>query len=359
MPRAADPPASAELDESSLNKAQKFVRILELLQSGGGLNAYDLMARFGLDDRSMRRYLSDLRDVGVPVETSGRGDDRRLWLDPSYRRTGLQLSLLELVSLRFGRSLFNFLEGTGFAQDMDDALDTLSTVSLKAGDDLIHDLDRKFVAVPEHRKDHTGDADVIDEILSALLYQNPAIAHYARPGAPTKHYELRPLTLATYRQSLYLFAEDVEAGKVKTFAIDRFRHFERRRGDHFTYPSAYDPGAMFRDAFGIIASADTARVALRFHRRASPYVNERIWHRSQQVEPLEDGGVRLIMQVSVSPELVSWILGFGPEVRVEGPPDLAERIRRLHQEAADGLDALSEPSAPLPSQVVSRPGLAR
>ena len=318
MPRSDSPLP----DESGLNKAQKFVRLLELLQAGGTLHAYDLMARFGLDDRSLRRYLADLRDVGVPVESSGRGDERKLWLDASYRRQGIQLSLLELVSLRFGRSLFTFLEGTGFAQDMDDALDTLSTVALKAGDDLVHDLDRKFVAVPEHRKDHTADADVIDEILSALLYQNPAVGHYAKPGSSTGRYALHPLTLATYRQSLYLFALDVEAGFVKTFAVDRFRHFERARGQHFVYPSDYDPAALVRDAFGIISGPETARVALRFHRRATPYVKERIWHLSQQVEALDDGGVRPLLQCAVSPELVTWILAFGAEVRVFDPRGL-------------------------------------
>ena len=60
------------------------------------------------------------------------------------------------------------------------------------------------------------------------------------------------------------------------------------------------------------------------------------------------------------PELISWILGFGPEVRVEGPPALTERIRRLHQEAADGWSSLNEPSGLLQGPSVGQqPGLAR
>ena len=338
---------ASALEDKNLNKSQKFVRIVEHLQGQGGITAYDLMSRFGLDDRTLRRYLSDLRDLGLPIQQQGRGEDRRLWLDASYRRQGIQLSLLELVSLRFGRSLFDFLQGTGFAQDMDDALETLSTLSVGVGAEHIHDLDRKFVAVPEHRKDHTRDADVIDDILTALLRQNPATGHYARPGGPTRRYTLHALTLATYRQSLYLFALDVDAGKVKTFAVDRFRHFERRRGEHFDYPKDHDPHRMFRDAFGIISTPAVEEVALRFHRRATPYVTERIWHHSQSVVPLQDGGVRLTMQVSIAPELIQWILGFGPEVRVEGPAELADRIRTLHEEAAAGWEDLSVPSTPL------------
>ena len=64
--------SSAYRDEVELNKSQKFVRILEALQEPGGSNVYDLMTRFGLDDRTMRRYISDLRDLGLPLESEGR-----------------------------------------------------------------------------------------------------------------------------------------------------------------------------------------------------------------------------------------------------------------------------------------------
>jgi predicted DNA-binding transcriptional regulator YafY len=329
-------------NDLGLNKSQKFVRILEALQAPGGASAQELMTRFALDDRTLRRYISDLKDINLPVRSAGRGDGRHLSLDPSYRRHGVQLSLLELVSLRFGRSLFDFLEGTDFADGMDDALDTLSEMAVLGGhEDLAQDLDRKFVAVPEHRKDHSADADHLDEILSALLYRNPAYAHYAKVSGPMRRYHLRPYTLATYRQGLYLIALDVNEKRIKTFAVDRFRNFERIRGDHFDYPADYRPDTLFKDAFGIIAGGPLVDVVLRFNRRVSPYIRERIWHATQRVENLEDGGVELRMRLSNGPELVQWIMGFGPDVRVDGPEELAVRVRRLHREAAEGWNAMT------------------
>ncbi len=333
-----------DVDESHLNKSQKFVRILEALQAPGGASAQQLMTRFAVDDRTLRRYLADLKGLDLPVRSDGRGTDRRLSLDPGYRRQGVQLNLLELVSLRFGRSLFDFLEGTGFAEDMDGALDTLSDLAVLGGrEDLARDLDRKFVAVPEHRKDHAEQADLLDEVLSALLYQNPAQAHYAKVAGPTKRYDLLPYTLAVYRHGLYLIARDVTDDRLKTFAIDRFRHFERRRGEHFDYPADYSPEALYRDSFGIISGGPPQAVVLRFNRRVSPYIRERIWHRTQHVEATRDGGVILRMRVSPGPELVQWIMGFGPDVRVDGPQTLADRVRRLHREAAEGWNDLSSP----------------
>ena len=244
--------------------------------------------------------------------------------------------LLELVSLHFGRTLFDFLKGTGFAEDMNDALERISAWS--GGNDaaqagLVENMDRKFMAVPEHAKDHTRDADKLDDILTALLRQNPVEALYARVGGPVRTYRLHPYTLAHWRQGLYLFALDVDQNRVKTYAVDRFKAFSRARGETFEYPDDYDPQAMVADCFGII-SGKLTDIRLRFTRQVAPYVRERIWHSSQQVEPQGDGSIELTMRVGMSPELEAWLLSFGPRMSVISPESVRDRIRRLHAEAS-------------------------
>ena len=59
------PPIGPMIDDTKLNKSQKFVRVLELLQRHEGVTASELMSRFQLDDRTLRRYLSDLRDIDL------------------------------------------------------------------------------------------------------------------------------------------------------------------------------------------------------------------------------------------------------------------------------------------------------
>ena len=319
-----------------LNKSQKLVCLLQRMAEPGGISAEDAVDEFDLDDRTLRRYLADLRGIQVPVIDEGRGADRVLSLRPSFGRRGVQLSLLELVSLHFGRTLFDFLKGTGFAEDMDDALERISAWS-GGGDGgsagLVDDMDRKFMAVPEHAKDHTQDADVLDDILTALLRQNPVEALYARVGGPVRTYRLHPYTLAHWKQGLYLFALDADEGRVKTYAVDRFRAFSRARGETFEYPENYDPQSLVEDCFGIIGGQVT-ELRLAFTRQVAPYVRERIWHRSQRVEPQGDGSIELTMRVGISPELGAWLLGFGPNMKVLAPERLRDRIRRLHAEAS-------------------------
>jgi predicted DNA-binding transcriptional regulator YafY len=321
------------MSEHDLNKAQKFVRIYEIVQRRGGVNAQELMDRFDLDARTLRRYLSDLKDLGLPLHDAGAGSDRVLTLDPAYARSGVQLTLAEVLSLHFGRTLFTFLDGTSFAAEMEGAIERLQPAIARSTADLTKDLDRKFVAVAEHAKDYRSDPDLLDEVVSALLYSNPADAEY-RParGGFGKIYRLEPYTLATYRQGLYLFARDVNEDRIKTFAVERFERFARLRRERFEYPVGYDPRALVADSFGII-SGPAEEVVARFAPDVALFVRERSWHPTQRLEPLGDGGVRLRMYVHIGPELVEWLLGFGPHVRVEAPSALVARVRDAHQAA--------------------------
>lgn len=321
------------MHDDSLNKAQKFVRIYEVVQRRGGVSAHELMRRFDLDARTLRRYLADLKDLGLPLRDEGVGDSRMLSFDPGYARSGVQLTLAEVLSLHFGRTLFTFLDGTSFAADLEGAIERLQPAIARSTSDLTKDLDRKFMAVAEHAKDYRSDPDLLDEVVSALLYSNPADAEY-RParGGFGKIYRLEPLTLATYRQGLYLFARDVAEDKIKSFAVERFVRFARLRRERFDYPAGYDPRTHVANSFGITGGAPEEIVAS-FTPDVALFVRERSWHTSQRIEPLPDGGVRLRMYVNVGPELKEWLLGFGAQVKVDSPPSLAAAIREAHEAA--------------------------
>lgn len=313
--------------DQSLNKSQKLVKILQLASRKGGVRSAELMTRFELDKRAMRRYLADLRDVAIPIRDQGRGDDRVVEIDPSWRRTGVQLTLTEVLSLHFGRTLFNFLEGTSFAGDLDDAIERLEPAISRADALVARQLDKKFIAVPEHAKDYRGDrSDVVDEIISALVYNNPVTVRYRKASGVTNTYRLHPFSLATFRQGLYLFALDTEASVVKTFAVERCLELIRKRGHNFQYPSNWEPRAHLAHAFGII-DGPPEQVELAFSEQVTGYIRERSWHPTQQLSTMPDGRLKLRLAVANTVELRTWILGHGADVEVLSPDSLKTAIR--------------------------------
>lgn len=309
-----------------MNKGQKLVQVLELMTRRGGVRASELMERFELDTRTLRRYIADLKELAVPVVDEGRGDDRVIAIDTRYKRTGVQLSLTEVLSLHFGRTLFNFLEGTSFASDMDGAIERLEPAISRAHADLARQLDTKFVAVTEPRKDYRGDkSELIDEVVTALVYNNPVEARYRKPNGLPQSYRLHPYTLAVFRQGLYLFAFDLEAGQVKTFAIERFTDLLRKRQERFDYPTGWTAQAHISHAFGIMGGKPE-EVIVAFVEEVGSYIRERTWHPTQTFRTLPDGRLELRLNVALTVELQTWIRGFGHEAEVLGPPALIDMI---------------------------------
>jgi predicted DNA-binding transcriptional regulator YafY len=310
-----------------VNKAQKLVQMVELVRRAGGVRADELLERFELDARSLRRYLADLRDIDVPLVDEGRGEHRVISVEPRWRRSGVQLSLAEVLSLHFGRTLFTFLDGTSFVQDLEDAIERLEPAISRTHAELSRELDRKFLAVPEHAKDYSGEtSEVIDDLISALVFNNPVEVRYRKASGVARHYRLEPYTLAMYRQGLYVFARDVAAGQVKTFAVERITEIARVWNEKFTPPSNWDPLAHIHTAFGII-QGDPVEIRLAFSPDVRTFVRERRWHPSQSFEQLPDGWLQLTLEVALSVEVVNWVHSFGPACRVLHPPELVERIR--------------------------------
>jgi len=320
-------------DCTSLNKGQKLVRLVEWMQRREGIRVSEIQDRFELDPRSLRRYIADLKELELPILEEGKGADRALFLDPAYRRSGLQLTLGEMISLRFGRVLFNFLEGTQFATDLNQAIDRLQPTVSRGTAETVGLFDAAFLAVPEHAKDYKEMADVLDEVLSCLLYSNPADVQYRRARGQAKAYVLEPLTLSVYRQGLYVFARDVEEDRIKTFALERFLTFQRRRKEKFQRPTDWDPVAFVADAFGIIGGTPRA-IVVRFSAEVAEYIRERRWHRSQGLLDRPDGSVEVVLRCAITPELKQWILGFGPDAEVLEPDDLRREVHEALEQAA-------------------------
>ncbi len=62
----------------------RVLALLELLQAGGPRTVADLDGRFGVDERTVRRYVEHLRELDIPVDAV-RG---RYGVVPPARRSG-------------------------------------------------------------------------------------------------------------------------------------------------------------------------------------------------------------------------------------------------------------------------------
>ena len=123
---------------------------------------------------------------------------------------------------------------------------------------------------------------------------------------------------------MYLIAWVPAYGEFRTFAVERI---ERLSVSETTFRKTRDlPEDVFGSSMGVF-SGPAERIEVEFDARVAPYVGGRVWHESQQVTELADGGIRLTLNVSNDWALRSWVMSFGSAARVVSPKSLADTLR--------------------------------
>lgn len=79
----------------------RVLAVLELLQSGQGLGGAELARRVGVDRRTVRRYVTHLQSLGVPVEAQ-RGRDGGYALRPGFKLPPMMFNADEALALAVG-----------------------------------------------------------------------------------------------------------------------------------------------------------------------------------------------------------------------------------------------------------------
>jgi predicted DNA-binding transcriptional regulator YafY len=101
--------------------AARLQEVRALVDSAAGASIYDIAERLDVSARTALRYVQPLQAAGEPLyeDTVGR---RKVWrLMPAARKQAITLTTSQMVALFLSRRVFDFLAGTGFKEDLDDA----------------------------------------------------------------------------------------------------------------------------------------------------------------------------------------------------------------------------------------------
>ncbi len=304
-------------------------RILQFLLANGRATLRRLADAVELDrhERTLRRDLEALSLAGFPIHTD-REDGKTYWvLDPEFRQFAVPITASEVFALACAGDLLRPLDATFLGASIRALLRKLDAALPPRQRPYLAELRRRLSAAPVHSVDYGGRTIIIQKLHDAMDRGRTIEMRYE---SSTPRYRNRPRRADPYRLHyqdgvLYLFAYCHRRRTVRTFAVDRIRSLEVTERP-FQLPLYFDLREYLRDAFGIWRGK-AEDVALVFKPEAARWAKERTWHSSQRTIPLRGGRIRMQLQVAVTPELVRWVLGFGPQVLVERPASLARAVR--------------------------------
>jgi len=303
---------------------------------GGGVTIDDLSSQCGVTTRTIRRDLQALQEAGFPLYDDRSHDDGRTrWAinGQAFRVVVAGLTLSELCALYFSRTLLEALSGTPFRDDLESAFEKLGAGLAPHMKQFLDQLPRVLASKPDpmRKRDDPRQQQLAARLLEATLHLRQAsITYHSQSSDRTKTYLVHPYRLAHALGGLYLLAYVPEYREVRTFALERILEVALLE-ERFT-PIEELPEAAFPHSLGV-HSGPPERVEVEFQAAVADYVGSRAWHPSQRTEPVNGGGLRMTLDVCVDRSLQSWILSFGPFVRVLSPQHFAHTIAGQIDEA--------------------------
>jgi predicted DNA-binding transcriptional regulator YafY len=332
---------------------RQVLRCCNLLREGWHTKGA-LARRLEVTDRTVKRYLAAIEQEheGFQVrEIDERGTREYRLRDVRIIERG-KGSPYEVLALAMAQRFFRAFDPGGVADLLDQMIFEITGEEEdpddpEAVDRSLRALGRRFV-LARAPQPLSGDVRLVfDRLLRAIVENRVVEIEYERRQGGRRNYALRPYTLLLGEAELAVIGAIAELGStqtaratdpIRTFALHRIRGIELR-SERFQMPSLsqWAPEAMFASSWGLYAGMPE-RVRLAVHPAFAELVRRRSWHRSQSTgEPGEDGWIPLRFDVFTGGEFRTWLLGWGPWLRVEHPAHLAAWVDDMRgRSAGDG-----------------------
>ncbi|MEV4115139.1 YafY family protein [Nonomuraea sp. NPDC049695] len=240
----------------------RVLTLLELLQSGGTRTVAELADRLGVEGRTVRRYVDQLIDLDVPVE-SVRGRYGGYRLAPGYRLPPLMLSddeaLAVLLGLVAGRR-------AGLTTTQHTANETASAkirrVLPKHIARRLDTLLESLAFTDQPGEFDTPDAEVLLTIADAVHHRRPVSIRYTDRDGRRSERTLHAYGIVAHSGRWYVTGKDAQIGEDRTFRLDRI-------ADARTLPGSFETPVGAGPAQRVLSGFATAeyrhKVTLRIH----------------------------------------------------------------------------------------------
>lgn len=308
-------------------------RIYEIhaaIRNGGYPNCSQLAEQLSVQRKTIQRDITFMRDeLKLPIQYAdslhGFYYDSDVSDFPVFQTTAE-----ELAGLFLARTALESVRGTPLAEVMQKVFAKLTRGMLGQIQFAWSDLDDAFSR--KSIESRPRDVKLFGVLANSILNQLVTTFYYRKLGADSA--EIRrvyPLHLGEVDGGWYLIAHDLGRNALRTFALPRMTRLKVGTTT-FERPQDFNGSAHLKQSFGIWnVAGDFSRQLVRVELKdyAARLAQERRWHPTQEIFPLNTKGTRVEIRFEIGrlEEVLRWVLSFGSQAKVLGPPELIQMMR--------------------------------
>lgn len=289
--------------------------MLFLLKNGGITKVKDIAEKLEVSEKQVKRYKEELEQYfdieSIPGPSGG------------YRLSDMYFPFKAVLSE-------DEMELLKYAVGQLDDMSQLNNSRLKAA---INKINYSILNQSQHEDDYiisyARNIEVDKEFLNMINDMYKAILNDLEIEIiyeDNRHNEskrcIQPYKFIRYKGEKYLVANCLLRNDIRYFKVKRIKRYEVTSN---RFKRSIDINKILEkhksERFGIYEGR-TFNIELHIYPPMAMSIKEKIWIENQEIKEYKDGSINFKAEAQESPELITWILGMGDNVKVIGSEEI-------------------------------------
>lgn len=312
---------------STRAQIERLYGIVAKVQNNEAVNLTALAMAYEVNNRTIQRDIEFLKDrLGVPI-TFDRKENRYFIDDEFDHIPPLELKDTDYLLLSFLQQCLAPYAATEIGAQMIKSFERLFGVL--SGSKRWKEWSKAVLFRFENQPQGTPKEVKLFNALYRAISQHREVRFSYKPlRKPATEKKVKPLLMMMQKGRWYLYGVSDTRQGITPFSFNRMSDIEVTTVK-FSSDGLSDPRRMLHHSFGAVISSDPPfDVVLEFESKVVERMKETLWHPDQKLEELPEGRARLTLPLNNTMEVESWILSWGPYVKVLEPKDLAQSINQ-------------------------------
>lgn len=303
-----------------MNRTDRLIATVLLLQSKRVIRAQDIAAHFGISTRTVYRDLAALQEAGVPLAAeAGEGYS----LVEGYHLPPIMFTHAEASALFVGGEFVQRLTDESLKKHMASALLKIRAVLPEEKQDYLERLLQATAVFARPLQPLHGFRDDVLALMQEAVVKRQVlkIEYVATSNNEVTRRSLEPLCLIYYSDHWHLIAYCRLRQDYRDFRTDRIKNIHPT-GEVFAPHRDFSPATYLENNNKV---ENLQEVRVKFQPSVAHRVRYRYSHGVSE-ESTSDGGLIVTFLVSYLPSLADWLMSFGTDIEILHPAELRDLL---------------------------------
>ncbi len=303
--------------------------LLERQQIGGP----ELQERFGVDGRTIRNYITTLKEAGVPI-TATKGRFSKYMLHEKHRLLGFRFTPEDIEVLKAAEPFLRIEKGYAYETQLEDLIRRIKEQARI----LVEPTPLPISGMCNEDPNRAKQLEMIDRIGAAVKgCRKMEIVYQSGSSGERTDRVIWPFGLHNSDDENYLLAYCELRGEIREFNLKRILSIQLL-DEYYPKSKRISVREYFQTSIGAFGG-DSFEIKLRISGPFAQSEREKCRFKKQRIEEVWKDEIELSATVAGKPNIISWILSMGPNCEVMKPvslrSEIIELIKEMHKNYVD------------------------